>query len=144
MPVYAANHRFDFDVAANWKVVVNNFSEGYHIPNAPPTLATLYNEKGGTTQIRKRYGFYQKTARPGFAGFETKGGEPYLTWLFWPNLCLLSLPGASQLIVLRIGPSGPGRSLERADIYSPAEGEPPNLEAVKSRFEKCSTLKTLR
>jgi choline monooxygenase len=27
MPDYAANHRFDFDVAANWKVVVDNFSE---------------------------------------------------------------------------------------------------------------------
>jgi len=134
MPEFAANHRFDFDVAANWKVVVDNFSEGYHIPVAHPTLATLYNEKGGTAQIGKRYGFYQKTARPGFGGFETKGGEPYLTWFLWPNLCLLSLPGSAQLIVLRISPNGPGRSLEHADIYSPIGAKSPNLEAVRSLF----------
>ncbi|MGI9354873.1 MAG: aromatic ring-hydroxylating oxygenase subunit alpha [Rhizobiaceae bacterium] len=134
MPDYAANHRFDFDVAANWKVVVDNFSEGYHIPVAHPTLATLYNEKGGSSQIGKHYGFYQKTARPGFGGFETKGGEPYLTWFLWPNLCLLSLPGSAQLIVLRIDPNGPGRSLEHADIYSEAGAAGPNVEAVKSLF----------
>jgi choline monooxygenase len=134
MPEFAANHRFDFDVAANWKVVADNFSEGYHIPVAHPTLATLYNEKGGTSQIGKRYGFYQKTARPGFGGFETKGGEPYLTWFLWPNLCLLSLPGSSQLIVLRISPNGPGRSQEHADIYSPTGAGSPKLAAVKSLF----------
>ncbi len=134
MPDYAARYRFDFEVAANWKVVVDNFSEGYHIPVAHPTLATLYNEKTTKSQVGHRFGFYQKTARPGFAGFETKGDEPYLTWFLWPNLCLLSLPGAAQLIVLRIAPNGPGHSLEHADIYSPKEGDPPNLEAVKSLF----------
>jgi phenylpropionate dioxygenase-like ring-hydroxylating dioxygenase large terminal subunit len=134
MSEFAANHRFDFDVAANWKVVIDNFSEGYHIHVAHPTLATLYNEKGGASQIGKRYGFYQKTAHPGFAGLDTKGGEPYLTWFLWPNLCLLSLPGSAQLIVLRINPNGPGRSLEHADIYSRTGDQSPSLEAVKSLF----------
>jgi carnitine monooxygenase subunit len=134
MPKYAAHHRFDFDIAANWKVVVDNFSEGYHIPIAHPILATLYNEKGGTSQIGKRYKFFQKTAKAGFGGFETKGDEPYLTWFLWPNLCLLSLPGSPQLIVLRISPHGPGRSLEHADIYSPSGEETPNLAAVTSLF----------
>lgn len=134
MPDYAARHRFDFEVAANWKVVVDNFSEGYHIPVAHPTLATLYNERTANSEVGHWFGFYQKTARPGFAGFETKGDEPYLTWFLWPNLCLLSLPGASQLIVLRIAPDGPGKSLEHADIYCPQVGEAPNLDQVKSLF----------
>ena len=134
MPDYAAKHRFDFDVAANWKVVVDNFSEGYHIPVAHPTLAKLYNEKTARSEVGRRYGFYEKTARPGFAGLETKGDEPYLTWYLWPNLCLLSLPGASQLIVLRISPDGPGKALEHADIYSPKDVDAPNLEFVKSLF----------
>lgn len=136
MPEFSAKHRFDFDVAANWKVVVDNFSEGYHIPVAHPTLATLYNEKGGTAQIGRRYGFFRRSARPGFGGFETKGGEPYLTWFLWPNLCLLSLPGSAQLIVLRISPSGPGRSLEHADVYSPQGAESPNLQVVTSLFSE--------
>ncbi len=134
MPRYAASHRFDFDIAANWKVVVDNFSEGYHIPIAHPKLATLYNEQGASSRLGKRYGFYQRTARSGFSGFETKGDEPYLTWTLWPNLCLLSLPGSPQLIVLRMSPDGPQRCLERADIYSPPELDNPTLEVVKSLF----------
>jgi choline monooxygenase len=134
MPRYSAGHRFDFDIAANWKVVVDNFSEGYHIPVAHPKLATLYDEQGASSRLGKRYGFYRRTARPGFAGFETKGDEPYLTWTLWPNLCLLSLPGSPQLIVLRMSPNGSGKCLEHADIYSPPELESPNLEVIKSLF----------
>jgi choline monooxygenase len=62
MPEYVAKHRFDFDVAANWKVVVDNFSEGYHIPIAHPTLAKLYNEKGGG--LRRSAGDLDFTRRP--------------------------------------------------------------------------------
>ena len=134
MSEYAAKHRFDFDIAANWKVVVDNFSEGYHIPIAHPTLSTLYNEKGGLSRIGKYFGCYQKTARAGFEKLGTKGGEPYVTWFLWPNLCLLSLPGSPQLIVLRISPNGPRRSLEHADIYSPIDVDSPNLEVIKSLF----------
>lgn len=134
MPSYSARHRFDFDIAANWKVVVDNFSEGYHIPVAHPTLATLYDKQGASSRVGKRLGFYQRTVRAGFSGFETTGDEPYLTWTLWPNLCLLSLPGCPQLIVLRMSPAGPERCLERADIYCSLELESPNLEAVKSLF----------
>jgi choline monooxygenase len=131
---FTANHRFDFDIAANWKVVVDNFSEGYHIPVAHRKLATLYDPDGGTARFGKRYGFYRKTARAGFSGFETTGDEPYLTWTLWPNLCLLSLPGSPHLIVLRMSPDGPERCLERADIYSPPGLESANLAVVKSLF----------
>jgi len=73
MPDFAARHRFDFEVSANWKVVVDNFSEGYHIPVAHPTLAELYNERTAKSQVGHRFGFFQKTARPGFAGFRNQG-----------------------------------------------------------------------
>jgi phenylpropionate dioxygenase-like ring-hydroxylating dioxygenase large terminal subunit len=135
MPRFTARHRFDFDIAANWKVVVDNFSEGYHIPVAHPHLATLYNGDGGSSHVGKRFSFYGKSARAGFSGFETTGEEPYLTWFLWPNLCLLSLPGSPQLIVVRMGPGDiPGRCIERADIYCPPELQSDELEAVKSLF----------
>ena len=134
MPRYIAKERFDFKVEANWKVVVDNFSEGYHIPVAHPTLAKLYNEKSAMSQVEKRFGFFKKTAQAGFEAFKTTGEEPYLTWFLWPNLCLLSLPGASQLIVLRISPDGPMVSLEHVDFYCPQGEDAPNLEAVKSLF----------
>ena len=69
------------------------------------------------------------------ACLETMRDEPYLTWTLWPNLCLLSLPGAPQLIVLRMNPSGPQRCLERADIYSlPARRAP--IWRRSSRFRR--------
>jgi len=111
MPDFAARRRFDFDIAANWKAVVDNFSEGYHIPVAHPELASLYDEAGASSRVGNRYAFYRKTARPGFSRFETTGDEPYLTWTLWPNLCLLSLPGSPQLIVVRMSPHGPTRCL---------------------------------
>lgn len=114
--------------------MVDNFSEGYHIPVAHPKLATLYNEQGGSSRLGKRFGFYQKSARAGFSDFETSGEEPYLTWFLWPNLCLLSLPGSPQLIVLRMDPNGPERCLEHAHIYGPSELENANLEVVTSLF----------
>ena len=136
MPQYIAKHRFDFDVAANWKVVVDNFSEGYHIPVAHPSLAELYNKKTIKSLYGNRFSFFQKTAQPGLSGFETTGLEPYLTWFLWPNLCLLSLPGASQLIVLRICPNGPGYSIEHADIYSSKGEDAPNLVEIRSLFSE--------
>ena len=83
-----------------------------------------------------RFSFFQKTAQPGFSRFETTGLEPYLTWFLWPNLCLLSLPGASQLIVLRICPNGPGYSIEHADIYSSKGEDAPNLVEIRSLFSE--------
>ena len=66
MPHYAARYRYEFDIAANWKVVVDNFSEGYHIPVAHPTLATLYDKQGASSRVGKRHALYQRSARPGF------------------------------------------------------------------------------
>ena len=135
MPRFAARHRFEFDIAANWKTVVDNFSEGYHISVAHPQLATLYDERGASSEVgNHRYAFYRKTARPGFSGLETTGDEPYLTWTLWPNLCLLSLPGSPQLIVLRMSPAGPERCIARADIYCAPELKSENLNAVASLF----------
>ena len=134
MPDYVASNRLGFDVAANWKVVVDNFSEGYHIPIAHPELHTLYNEQGGAAQVSKRFGFYQKKAKAGYGGFETTGDEPYLTWFLWPNLCLLSLPGSDHLVVLRIMPGEAGTSVERADIYSPRGDSNPNRAVVETLF----------
>lgn len=45
MREYAANHRFDFEVAANWKVVIDNFFRRIPYPCDPPDLGhTLQRE----------------------------------------------------------------------------------------------------
>ncbi len=134
IPEFIARYRFTFDIAANWKVVVDNFSEGYHIPVAHPELSTLYSHRGEPGTIGRRYAFYHNTARPGYKGFETHPGEPYLSWTFWPNLCMLSLPGSKNLIVLRMSPNGSVRCQERVDIYSAAGPLEPNVDKIKHLF----------
>ena len=134
MTEFAARYRFTFEIEANWKIVVDNFSEGYHIPVAHPELSTLYNRRGEPGTIGKRFAFYQNTARPEYKGFETQPGEPYLSWTLWPNLCMLSLPGSKNLIALRMAPNGCTRCRERVDIYSAAGPLEPNIEKIKHLF----------
>jgi choline monooxygenase len=134
LPGFAAVDRMEFEIAANWKVVVDNFSEGYHIPVAHPALAKLHGRRTITAAVGDKFGFFRGVGRTSFDEFAVKPDEPYLTWWLWPNLCMLSLPGSEHLIVLRMMPDGPNRCRERADIYAPACGSTPNLDVVKRLF----------
>jgi choline monooxygenase len=133
MPAFVATDRLRYEIAANWKIVVDNFSEGYHIPVAHPDLAKLHGRRTTAAAIGDRFAFYRGVGRTSFEEFEVKPDEPYLTWQLWPNHCMLSLPGSANFIMLRMAPDGPGRCIERADIYAPP-GEPPANFAVIRRL----------
>lgn len=125
---------YHYDIAANWKVVVDNFSEGYHIPVAHPRLATLYNTANGSSVHGPLYSAFRNTGHPAYKGMTLGPDEPYLGWTLWPNLCMLSLPGSKNLIVLRMDPAGPQRCRERVDIYAPDGAAGPNLDEVRRLF----------
>lgn len=133
-PAFVVTERLEFDIAANWKIVVDNFSEGYHIPVAHPTLAKLHGRRTTAAVVGEKFGYFRGVGRTSFDEFEVKPDEPYSTWWLWPNLCMLSLPGGEHLIVLRMAPDGPGRCRERADIYAPAGDLPRNLAIVRRLF----------
>jgi choline monooxygenase len=131
---FALAWRLSFDIKANWKVCVDNFSEAYHIPVAHPELARLHGGKPEAAVLGERFACYRNVGRSSYAGFPVGPDEPYLSWTLWPNHCLLSLPGSPQLIMLRLTPDGPGRCLERADILAPAGPVPSSLAKVKELF----------
>ncbi len=131
---FSAAWRLHYDIGANWKVVVDNFSEAYHIPIAHPQLAKVLDTGLDEFQEEYRWSYILYRSRAGFPGLELTPGSPYLAWQAWPHLCMLSLPGSANLIVLRMQPNGVGACSERVDIYAPP-GEPePNLVAVKKLF----------
>ena len=131
---FHAAFRLHYDIGANWKVVVDNFSEAYHIPIAHPQLAKVLDRGMDEFQEEYRWSYILYRSRAGFEGLELEPGTPYLAWQAWPHLCMLSLPGSTNLIVLRMAPNGVGRCAERVDVYAPP-GEPaPNLVAVKNLF----------
>ena len=135
MASFRAAWHLHYDIAANWKVVVDNFSEGYHIPVAHRKLSQVLSvESPNESIVGARFARFKSRSLGGYEGFELEPGQPYLSWTVWPNLCLLSQPGSENLIVLRMSPSGAGRCAERVDIYAPAGSVSVNLKAVKSLF----------
>ena len=128
--------RLHYDIKANWKVVYDNFSEAYHIPVAHPKLALVLEQEMVEFREEKRWTFNRFKSKQGFPGLELDYGSPYYAWQAWPHLCMLSLPGSENLIVLRMAPDGVGACAERVDIYTPAgEAERhPKLQAVRDLF----------
>jgi len=127
--------QYDFDIAANWKIVVDNFSEGYHIPVAHKLLSqVLDNSTGACLRREARYAFFESRSKAGYGGYEIEPGSPYRSWTLWPNTCLLSLPGCENLVVIRMAPDGPGRCRERVDLLAAPTAPASRLEAVKRLF----------
>ncbi|MGE0212047.1 MAG: aromatic ring-hydroxylating dioxygenase subunit alpha [Parvibaculaceae bacterium] len=128
--------RLHYDIKANWKVVVDNFSEAYHIPIAHPQLSKVLEQEMVEFVEQRRWTFNRFKSKEGFPGLELTPGSPYYAWQAWPHLCMLSLPGSDNLVVLRMAPDGIAACAERVDIYTPAGAaeNDPKLLAVRDLF----------
>ena len=72
-------YQFDFDIAANWKIVVDNFSEGYHIPVAHRKLAQVLDSGSGScARQEQRYAFFESRSKAGYEGLEIELRENFL------------------------------------------------------------------
>jgi len=135
MENYTRIASLEYDIAADWKVVVDNFSEGYHIPVAHPRLATLYNTAQGSAVHGELFSHFRNSGHAAYQGMQLNENEPYLGWTMWPNLCMLSLPGSKNLIALRMDPAGVGRCHERVDVYGEADPDrPENVQEMLKLF----------
>jgi len=127
--------QFDYDIAANWKIVVDNFSEGYHIPVAHRKLAQVLDSGSGRcARQERRYAFFESRSKAGYEGLDLDPGLPYRSWTLWPNTCMLSLPGCANLVVIRMAGNGPERCLEHVDLLAEKGEVSPALEALKQLF----------
>jgi choline monooxygenase len=128
-------YQFDYDIEANWKIVVDNFSEGYHIPVAHRKLAQVLDSGSGScVRQERRYAFFESRSKAGYEGLDLEPGLPYRSWTLWPNTCMLSLPGCANLVVIRMAGSGPDRCLEHVDLLAEKGAVSPALEALKQLF----------
>ena len=132
---FAIAHQVEYEIDANWKVVVDNFSEGYHIPVAHRQLSRVLDTSASKkATIAARYSCFRSSSKEGYAGLELEPGAPYLSWTAWPNTCMLSQPGCDNLIVIRMAPNGPTQCRERIDILTPDGRGSDNLDALCSLF----------
>jgi Rieske 2Fe-2S family protein len=137
LPVLATGRRIVYDVAANWKLIVENFSECYHCPTVHPELTTVIPEfrRGQGTLHSAGYGAVYGDDVHGFTIDGREGLPPlpglgpdearrYYGLVMTPNW-FLNLVG-DHVIMHQLQPLAPDRTRVVCDwLFSPdvlAEG----------------------
>ncbi|HEV2765136.1 MAG TPA: SRPBCC family protein [Pyrinomonadaceae bacterium] len=110
--------RKDWVVECNWKVYVDNYLEGYHIPVVHPSLNRELDYANYRTETRALYSVQHSPIRRAAARLRPADGadEAQFFWLF-PNLMLNVYPDnfSTNLIV----PLGPERTLTAFEWFMP-------------------------
>jgi choline monooxygenase len=107
-PIQFANWRFHqrvtYDVACNWKVYVENYLEGYHLPTVHPQLTRLLQADQYTTECHDGFSLQTSPLSAAPPGSEEVAASPYgrapgeAFYVFlYPNLMLNLLPNRLQL-----------------------------------------------
>ncbi|WP_328807770.1 aromatic ring-hydroxylating oxygenase subunit alpha [Nonomuraea antri] len=125
--------RLTYDIASNWKNVVDNFLECYHCHVAHKDFVSLVDMS--TYQVTT-YGIYSShMAQAGAtenSAYDVSDATvtEHAVWWLWPNTCLLRYPGRGNFMVLQIVPDGPERTRETWDFY--LETDQPNAAELDS------------
>jgi choline monooxygenase len=112
--------RLTYDVATNWKNVVDNFLECYHCHIAHKEFVDLVDMD---TYEVKTHGIWSshfaEAGKHDNAAYDVSGASvtQHAVWWLWPNTCLLRYPGRGNFMVFQILPAGPDRTLETWDFY---------------------------
>ena len=107
--------RVTYELACNWKVYVDNYLEGYHLPHIHPGLNQLLDYRSYTTTLA-RWHSLQHSPLEDTGNFYGPGGAHY--FFVWPNTMLNCLPGRLQ--TNRVLPLGVDRCRIEFDYYYPA------------------------
>ena len=75
----------EFQVKSNWKVYVDNFLEGYHIPLVHPALNREIDYRQYVTELGPRHTLQHAPVREGSEHYKGKVGR-------WPGVLLLAVP----------------------------------------------------
>ena len=87
--------RVEYDVRCNWKVYVDNFLEGYHVPYVHPELLKLYDYSQYRTEVFDWYSLQVGPLSGGDNVYGARDGEALYYHIF-PNFMLNILPGRLQ------------------------------------------------
>jgi choline monooxygenase len=81
--------RVTYDIGCNWKVYVDNYLEGYHVPHVHPELNRMLDYRSYRTETAAWQVLQSSPIR------SDAGGEALYYWL-WPNTMLNILPDRLQ------------------------------------------------
>jgi choline monooxygenase len=117
--------RDSYDIACNWKVYVDNYLEGYHVPYIHPGLAKVVDYAAYRTELAPWHSLQTSPLRnnEGIYG----DGDAYYYFVY-PNVMLNIMPGRLQ--VNRVLANGPDRCLVEFDYYYAPD------DAARARAER--------
>jgi Rieske 2Fe-2S family protein len=133
-------HAITYEIAANWKVLLENYNECYHCGPVHPELCRLvpaFKQRGGADLdwergIPHREGAWTFTAsgtsdRAPFPGLDDDERTRHKGELLYPNL-MLSL-SAEHVAAFYVLPQGPGRTTIRCEfLFHPDEIARPGFD----------------
>jgi choline monooxygenase len=124
--------RVDYEIACNWKVYVDNYLEGYHIPIVHPGLFRLLDYRAYRVETSAFHSKQHAPIREPEAGrgaaSGSPGGEAFYYWLF-PNLMLNFYPDNLQTNVVL--PLSADRTLARFEWYALESERPGDAEELE-------------
>ena len=104
--------RDSYDIDCNWKVYIDNFLEGYHLPHVHLGLSRVLDYRAYDTELFPWHSLQSSPLRDGGQAY----GEGRAHYYFvYPNVMLNIMPGRMQ--TNRILPLGPGRCRVEFDYY---------------------------
>lgn len=137
-PISLESKRFfrqvQYTVDCNWKVYIDNYLEGYHVPLVHPELMTMLDYNNYTTETFPRYSLQYSPLSEGENIYGTTGGEAFYYFLF-PNFMLNILPGRLQTNL--VVPLAHDRTLVTFDYFYDDIESPEALKIIEDDIE-CS------
>lgn len=113
-------HRLRYEIAANWKTLIDNYLECYHCPVAHPAFNETFDIAQYKLTNRGIYSIQGKVLNPNAASTDEFKYTEHCSWWVWPNICIPRFPGRSMMIKYLI-PLAPERTLQMNDIYLPSK-----------------------
>ncbi|MEZ5440602.1 MAG: aromatic ring-hydroxylating dioxygenase subunit alpha [Lysobacterales bacterium] len=119
---YRHHRQVRYRLACNWKVYVDNYLEGYHVPHLHPGLNRLLDYRSYITETRPWHS-YQYSPMESATLY---GDGDALYYYLWPNTMLNSLP--DRLQTNRVLPHGIDHCEVVFDYYYPADPADPEAQ----------------
>jgi choline monooxygenase len=95
---YGHHRRVGYDINCNWKIYVDNYLEGYHVPHVHPGLNRLLDYRNYVTETHDWYSLQWSplVSADGSGGDNLYGSGDALYYWMWPNTMLNIVPGRLQ------------------------------------------------
>jgi choline monooxygenase len=117
--------RVSYDVACNWKVYVDNYVEGYHLPQVHPGLSRILDYRSYATELSRWYSLQYSPLRSGDVLYGD--GDAFYCFAY-PNTMLNIM--STRLQTNRVLPLGPSRCRVLFDFYyAPGEDAAGRIDA---------------